>query len=67
MVEAEKKLTEEKEKQGQLIDTIGGIIGDGFISMVEGTESVKDAFKTMARDNKELYRVLLLRKWLAAI
>ena len=67
MVEAEKKLTEEKEKQGQLIDTIGGIIGDGFISMVEGTESVKDAFKSMARAIiKELYEILVVQQMVNA-
>ena len=67
MIEAEKKLTEEKEKQGQLIDTIGGIIGDGFISMVEGTESVKDAFKNMARAIiKELYQILVVQQMVNA-
>ena len=67
MIEAEKKLTEEKEKQGQLIDTIGGIIGDGFISMVEGTESVKDAFKSMARAIiKELYQILVVQQMVNA-
>ena len=67
MVEAEKKLTEEKEKQGELIDTIGGIIGDGFISMVEGTESVKDAFKSMARAIiKELYEILVVQQMVNA-
>lgn len=66
-LEAEKKLTEEKEKQGQLIDTIGGIIGDGFISMVEGTESVKDAFKSMARAIiKELYEILVVQQMVNA-
>ena len=67
MIEAEKKLTEEKKKQGQLIDTIGGIIGDGFISMVEGTESVKDAFKSMARAIiKELYQILVVQQMVKA-
>ena len=67
MIEAEKKLTEEKEKQGQLIDTIGGIIGDGFMSMIEGTESVKDAFKSMARAIiKELYQVLVVQQMVNA-
>jgi hypothetical protein len=66
-IEAEKKLTEEKKKQGQLIDTIGGIIGDGFISMVEGTESVKDAFKSMAiAIIKELYQILVVQQMVNA-
>jgi hypothetical protein len=66
-IEAEKKLTEEKEKQGQLIETVGGIIGDGFISMVEGTESVKDAFKSMARAIiKELYQILVVQQMVNA-
>ena len=66
-LEAEKKLSEEKEKQGQLIDTIGGIIGDSFISMVEGTESVKDAFKSMARAIiKELYEILVVQQMVNA-
>ena len=66
-IEAEKKLTEEKQKQGQLIETVGGIIGDGFISMVEGTESVKDAFKSMARAIiKELYQILVVQQMVNA-
>jgi hypothetical protein len=66
-LEAEKKLTEEKKKQGQLIDTIGNIIGDGFISMVEGTESVKDAFKSMAiAIIKELYQILVVQQMVNA-
>ena len=66
-VEAEKKLTEEKEKQGKLIETVGGIIGDGFMSMIEGTESVKDAFKSMARAIiKELYQILVVQQMVNA-
>ena len=38
------------------------------MSMVDGTKSVKDAFKSMARDIiKELYRVLVVQKLVAAI
>ena len=66
-LEAEKKLAEEKQRQGEIIESIGGIIGDGFISMVEGTESVKDAFKSMARAIiKELYQVLVVQQMVNA-
>jgi len=46
-----------------LADSIAGSMGDAFMSMVDGTKSVKDAFKDMARAIiKELYEVLVVQR-----
>jgi len=42
---------------------IAETIGDGFMSMVDGTKTVKDAFRDMARDIiKQLYEVLVIQR-----
>lgn len=47
----------------QISDTISSSMENAFMSMVEGTESVKDAFKKMAYEIvKELYRVLVVQR-----
>ena len=56
------------EQQKQIMDTVKSSLEDGFMSMVEGTKSVKDAFKDMARDIiKELYRVLVVQRMVGGI
>lgn len=56
------------EQQKRIMDTVKSSLEDGFMSMVEGTKSVKDAFKDMARDIiKELYRVLVVQRMVGAI
>jgi hypothetical protein len=56
----------EEERKG-LIDSVTSTFEDGFMSMVDGTKSVKDAFKQMASDIiKELFRVLVVQKAVAA-
>jgi len=56
----------EEQRQG-LIDTVSSSMESGLMAMVEGTMSVKDAFKSMAYDIiKELYRVLVVQKMVAA-
>lgn len=47
----------------QISDTISSSMENAFVSMVNGTMSVKDAFKSMAYDIiKELYRVLVVQR-----
>jgi hypothetical protein len=72
--EADKKATEAAivaadiinqkiQEQNQLADDIAGHFGDAFMSIVDGTASVKDAFKSMAAEIiKDLYRVLVVKK-----
>jgi len=56
----------EERRQG-LIDSITGSIEDGMMAMVDGTMSVKDAFKSMAAEIiKELYRVLVVQQMVNA-
>lgn len=56
------------EQQKRIMDTVKSSLEDGFMSMVEGTKSVKDAFKDMARDIiKELYRVFVVQRMVGAI
>ena len=57
----------EQQKQ-DLIDYTSQRIGDSFMSIIDGTMSVKDAFKSMAADIiKELYRVLVVQQMVNAI
>ena len=66
--EAQDKLNKKLEEQDQLRNSIEASMEQGFMSMVDGTASVKDAFKAMAADIiKELYRVLVVKKMVAAI
>jgi hypothetical protein len=58
-IELEERL---KEQQG-LYDTIQSSMEDAFMSMVDGTKSAKDAFKSMAAAIiKELYNVLVVQQ-----
>lgn len=54
---------EVEEKVNSLAQSMAESIGDGFMSMVDGTASVKDAFRSMARDIiKQLYEVLVIQR-----
>jgi len=67
-VEAQDKLNDKLEEQDQLRSSIEASMEQGFMSMIDGTTSVKDAFKAMAADIiKELYRVLVVKKMVSAI
>lgn len=65
-----KKQREEKEKLLELEQErldfekkIEGFLESGFMSMIDGTKSVTDAFRSMARDViKELYRILVVQQ-----
>jgi len=65
--ERQKVLEETKQQQEQLADYIANSMGDALMSVVDGTMSVKDAFKSMATDIiKELYRVLVVQQMVNA-
>jgi hypothetical protein len=58
----------EKQKQKELADTIGSSMEDSFMSIVDGTKSVKDAFRDMARDIvAHLYKVLVVQQMIRGI
>jgi len=61
-------LQKAKEEQEALGASIEASMEKAFMSMIDGTTSVKDAFKAMAADIiKELYRVLVVKKMVSAI
>lgn len=61
------ELMKVEEERKNLIDTVTSSMEDNLMAMAEGTLSVKDAFKNMARDViKELYRVLVVQKMVNA-
>ena len=65
--ERQKVLEEVKQQQEQLADYVANSMGDALMSVVDGTMSVKDAFKSMAADIiKELYRVLVVQQMVNA-
>ena len=56
-----------EEKRQGIIDSITGSIENGMMAMIDGTMSVKDAFKSMAAEIiKELYRVLVVQQMVNA-
>ena len=60
--------TEELEKQERVADTISQSFGDAFMSIVDGTMSAKDAFRSMAADIiRELYRILVVETMVQSI
>lgn len=67
-IELTKELTQAEKDRQSIIRSVDNALEDGFMSMVEGTKSVKDAFKSMARDIiKELYRVLVIQRMVGSI
>jgi phage-related minor tail protein len=61
--EQNKVIEEQRQQQEALADSIASTMGDAFTSIVDGTMSVKDAFKSMARAIiKELYEVLIVQQ-----
>jgi len=66
--ERQKVLEEAKAQQQQVADSIANSMGNALMSMVDGTKSVKDAFKDMARSIiKELYQVLVVERMVQSI
>ena len=66
-IEANQKLIDLEKQRQALSDHITSSMEDGFMAMVDGTMSVKDAFKSMAYEIiKELYRVLVVQQMVNA-
>ena len=66
-VAAQEKLTkvfeDQKQAQKDLADSIANSMGDALTSIVDGTKSVKDAFKDMARAIiAELYQIYVVKQ-----
>lgn len=67
-IELTKELTQAERDRQTIVRSIEGSLEDGFMAMVEGTKSVKDAFKQMAYEIiKELYRVLVVQRLVGGI
>lgn len=63
-----KELTQAEKDRQTILQSIEGSLESGFMAMVEGTKSVKDAFKQMAYEIiKELYRVLVVQRMVGGI
>ena len=57
-----------KQKNKELADTIVDSFANSFMSIVDGTATVKDAFRDMARDIiTHLYKVLVLQQMINAL
>lgn len=66
--ERQKVLEESRKQQEDLADFVANSMGDALMSIVDGTMTVKDAFKSMASDIiKELYRVLVVERMVQSI
>jgi hypothetical protein len=66
--EQERVIEDARKQQEQLADSIANSFGDAFMSVVDGTKSAKDAFRSMAADIiRELYRVLVVQRMVGAI
>jgi len=62
-LEAYNQMVEKRQELQGIYDTAQSALEDGFMAMVEGTKSVEDAFKDMARSViKELYDVLVVQR-----
>lgn len=67
-IELTKELTQAEKDRQTILKSIEGSLEAGFMSMIDGTKSVKDAFKSMAREIlKELYRVLVVQRLVGGI
>jgi hypothetical protein len=61
--EEKEKLLELEQERADFEKKIEGFLESGFMSMIDGTKSVTDAFRSMARDViKELYRILVVQQ-----
>jgi len=57
------KLKEAEQQQKEVADTIANSMGSALTSIVDGTKSVKDAFKSMARAIiAELYQIYVVKQ-----
>ena len=66
-IQLTKELIQEEQQRQDLINFVADSMGDSFMAMVDGTKSVKDAFREMASDIvRELYRVLVVQQMVNA-
>jgi len=66
--EQNRVIEESRKQQEDLADFVANSMGDALMSIVDGTMTVKDAFKSMASDIiKELYRVLVVERMVQSI
>jgi hypothetical protein len=66
--EQQKVLDEARAQQEEIGDLISSSMEDAFMSIVDGTKSVKDAFKSMAASIiSELYRIFVVKKIVGGI
>lgn len=62
-IEKLRQTTEEEARVADLANTIGSAMETSLMSMVDGTKSVKDAFRDMAADIvRHLYKVLVVQQ-----
>jgi hypothetical protein len=62
------ELVRVEQERIDLANTIGSAMEDSLMSMVDGTKSVKDAFRDMARDIvRHLYKVLVVQQMINSI
>jgi hypothetical protein len=67
-LEENRVLEEATAQQKDLAQSIAGKMGDAFTSIVDGTKSVKDAFKDMARSIiKQLFEVLVVQRLVGSV
>jgi hypothetical protein len=67
-IDLTKELTQAEKDRQTILKSIEGSLEAGFMSMVDGTKSVKSAFKSMAAEIiKELYRVLVVQRLVGGI
>jgi hypothetical protein len=67
-IQLTKELTEVERQRLDVIKSVESSLESGFMSMIDGTKSVKDAFRSMARDIiAELYRVFVVQRIVGAI
>ena len=62
-INAQDALNKKIEEQQNIANTLQSSMENSFMSIIDGTSSVKDAFKSLASDIlKELYRVLVVQR-----
>jgi hypothetical protein len=63
-----RELTEVQKQQVAIADSVSSSFGDMFMTMVDGTTSAKDAFRSMATDIiQQLYRILVVEQLVNSI
>ena len=66
-IEKLRQIAEEEARVADLANTIGSAMETSLMSMVDGTKSVKDAFRDMAADIvRHLYKVLVVQQMINA-